>query len=262
MASLFPPPPGARGILVFSLVFSSSSFLTHCVAGLGSGPQGSSAPGTRQDLGSLGAVTSGMALAPGIRRPGLLPGCTGRAQPRPTWSQCQQSRHWESLVLRLEGLVQPCTEQAHRLQPESGLQARGEKGGSVPLCACPVRVHTHTRANTDSTHRHFQTQTHTHKHTDAYIHIYKYTLRHTQNTYIHRSFQTQTCTNTQVHTYTQIHANTPSTHTHHVRRRARSLPEWPIISSAGADPGKAGNAAQGGWAAGPAVWPPGSGSGV
>ena len=134
MASLFPPPPGARGILVFSLVFSSSSFLTHCVAGLGSGPQGSSAPGTRQDLGSLGAVTSGMALAPGIRRPGLLPGCTGRAQPRPTWSRCQQSRHWESLVLRLEGLVQPCTEQAHRLQPESGLQARGEKGGSVPLC--------------------------------------------------------------------------------------------------------------------------------
>ena len=46
----------------------------------------------------------------------------------------------------------------------------------------PVQcVHTHTLANTDSTHRNFQTQTD--KHTDTYIHIYKYTLRHTQNTY-------------------------------------------------------------------------------
>ena len=214
MASLFPPPPGARGILVFSLVFSSLSFLTHCVAGLGSGPQGSSAPGTRQDLGSLGAVTSGMALAPGIRRPGLLPGCTGRAQPRPTWSRCQQSRHWESLVLRLEGLVQPCTEQAHRLQPESGLQARGEKGGSVPLCACPVRVHPHTHVQIQTPHT--ETFRHRHIHTNTLMHIYTYTSTHSgthkTHTYTeafrHKRAQTHRCTHT--HKYTQ----TPPAPTH------------------------------------------------
>lgn len=77
----------------------------------------------------------------------------------------------------------------------------------------PVQcVHTHTLANTDSTHRNFQTQTD--KHTDTYIHIYKYTLRHTQNTYIHRSFQTQTCTHTQVHTHKYTHTHPPApTHT-------------------------------------------------
>ena len=74
---------------------------------------------------------------------------------------------------------------------------------------------------------------------------------------MHRSFQTQTLTNTQVHTYTQIHANTLSTHTHHVSVRQEVSRNGP--SSV---PGKAGSGAQGGWAAGPAGWPPGSRSGV
>lgn len=157
-------------------------------------------------------------------------------------------------------MVPPCREQAHRLQPESGLQARGGKGG---LCLCvPVQcVHTHTRANTDSTHRNFQTQTHTHKHTDAYIHIYKYTLRHTQNTYMHRRCQTQTCTDTQAHTHTQTHAHTPApTHTASgVGHEAyRNGPSSVLLGQA---PGKLGAQRKAGGSR-PAVWPSGSGSGV
>lgn len=117
----------------------------------------------------------------------------------------------------------------------------------------PVQcVHTHTRANTDSTHRNFQTQTD--KHTDTYIHIYKYTLRHTQNTYIHRSFQTHTCTNTQVHTHTNTHTHPqhphtgahtqthtpPSTHTHHIQHRQKVSRNGPSSALLGQTPGKLG----------------------
>lgn len=170
-------------------------------------------------------------------------------------------------------MVKPCREQAQRLQPESGLQARGGREGSVPLCACPVRAHTHTCKYRLHTQKLSDTDRQTHRH--IYTHIQIHTQAHTKYIHTQKLSDTHVHKHTGAHTHKYTHSPPAPTHrrthtnTHtpqhpHTPRPAstESLPERPIISSAGADPGKAGNAGQGGWAAWPAVWPPGSGSGV
>lgn len=116
-------------------------------------------------------------------------------------------------------MFKPCTEQAQRLQPESGLQARGGKGG---LCLCvPVQwvyrhTHTHTHSHVPIQTPHTETFRHEHIYTNTQMHIYTYTNTHSgthkiytyTEAFRHKHAQTHRCTHT--HKYMQ----TPPAPTH------------------------------------------------